>query len=630
MADQIATETPEEAEANTSHIYDIPDPNFGHFKSRIAKMAKRAERLGLSEFGFRELGTSFRKLSGSGKDSPSIQVHHIEVWGARPNIRGWRFCGKLEHVPGTNDVLVKEMNDGDVPANFRQCDPNCDHCKTTRNRRDTFVIRNGVSGEYMQIGRSCLSDYFGGKDAETIAAYFEFMQEGREILQDLEAWDGDGLSSSNLYHRPDRVLAFAAAAVREDGGYISARDAEARGVLSTGQLVRANLTVPEARLSKSERIVPQEQDRQRAGEILAWLQSAAVAEREETYFHNLRVMAGSEGIGVKNIGLFASAVAAYDRERSRQLEGEAAGSSRYLGKPGEKIELVVKLTGTTVIPGDRFGDKLLHRFLDDQGNALVWFATGAGQDMDIGHTYHIKATVKEHSEYRGIAQTTVERVTCPDMKLFAHVENYDGDLKAFVKKLKMIQDIDVRESRRGATPLFKAIMWGLTDVAKELIKAGATLDITDKHGITTRAICQETYDLVRSESLARGWLDPREGTAYGTIGCEADNLGILAGFGIGVGTYDSVAKQVPVEVPPEARDHLRQFQSDFEPSIIDYDGENPVALREFCRYFLGTSPNEELRALWTGRFELLSSPPPSPAPARNPSHSKTLAAPLVP
>ncbi len=593
--------------------YAIPDPNFNAFKERIERLAKRATRLGFPIVGFEETGTSFKKFKKeSGAESPSILIHHVEVYGERPFIKGWRFCGKLEHIPGTNDVVVKELNDGDVPAQYLACDPNCDHCKTNRNRRDTFVIRNNESGEYKQIGRSCLSDFFGGKDPEAVAALFEFMQEGREILHDLEDWEREGsISLQSLYYDPERILGYASSAVRVDGSYISARDAEERGMIPTGHLVRSNLTVPTARLPKSERLDVQAVDQAQAEAILAWLRSDAVATKDETYFHNLRVMTEAQAVSYRNIGLYASAVAAFERDKAQRLAMEAADTSCHVGTEGEKITLKVNLVGLKTIPGHQFGDKLLHRFVDEEGNLFVWFCSGQGCDMAPGNSYHVRATVKKHEEYRGAKQTTLERVSCPDMKIFDLIDNYDGDLKGFVKKLKAVEDVDVKESRWGRTPLLKAIIWEHEDIARELLKAGASLDARDNHGTTAEIARPEIYERLRSEGLASGWIKPAPGTSYGFIQCEESAVEMLRSFGVRAGAFDIVKQGVLAEVPPVAQVQIAKFPADFKTNLQAYDPHDEDAVRAFEVCQASISPTDSLKVIWTEKMQESSQLEPS-------------------
>lgn len=590
--------------------FEIPDLNFEKFRSKIAHLAKRAERLGFQPIGYVEIGTSYKKMKAErstgfelGFEPPSILMHHVEVYGERPHIKGWRFVGKLEHMPGVNEVLVKELTEGDVPSQYRACEPNCDHCHTNRLRSNTFVIQNLESKEYMQIGRSCLGEYFGGKEPEAVAALFELLQSGRETLRDLEDWGEEGVSVRSMYFEPRRVLEYAVAAVRADGRYISTAVGEEECLIPTGHLVRTNLTIPTKDLRKDEKIEVTEQDKGRAQEILDWLASESVASKEETYFHNLRVMTQADAVGYRNIGLYASAVAAYQREIDKRLEREAAASSEYVGTKDEKVDAVVTLVGVKTIPGGRFGDKLLYRFVDEQGNLMVWFCSGRGPDMVVGNTYKIRGTVKEHEEYRGVKQTILERVNCPDLKIFPLIESYGGDLKAFTKKLKELHDVDVRESTHGRTPVLTAIMFGQEGIARELLKAGANLEAKADLGVTAEMSRPEAYLRLRSEALANGWMEPEPGMSYGFIGCDESNLEMLRGFGVRTGCFDIDRQGVLVEVPPVALPQIASFPADFRPDLRPFDVHDDESMRIYRTVQASIAPEESTRSIWLAQIQ---------------------------
>lgn len=611
--------TPPDEIAEASPLFAIPDSNFADFKSRVDRLAKRAVKLGLPAVGFHEIGTSFKRFrSNAGGESPSILVHHVEVFGERPYIAGWRFCGKLEHTPGTNDVVVKQLNEGDLPAMYLTCEPNCDHCQKNRARRDTFVIKNSESGEYKQIGRSCISDFFGGKDPEAVAALFELMQENLDVFRDLEDWSEEGGSAQSLYYDPGRVLMYAACAVRTCGGYISARDGEERNLLPTGHLVRTNLTVSSARLRRDERLEVLDQDRDQAESVLEWLRSEAIATKEATYFHNLRVMTAAEAVSYRNIGLYSSAIAAFERDKAERLAIEFGATSQYVGAEGAKIALKVTLVATKLIPGqvpEQFGDKVLHRFVDEEGNLLVWFSSGHGCDMVIGNSYNIRATVKKHGDYRNAKQTTLLRVTCPDMKVFGWITSYDGDLKGFRKKLSKVEDVNVKESGHGRTPFLTAVIWEREDIARELLKAGAAIDARDAHGVTAEIARPEIYERLRSEALAQDWITPAPGVSYGFIRCEETALDLLRSFGVRTGVFDSARQGVFAEVPPSVLAELTKFPADFKPDLHAFDPYDEDAIRTFVTCQEAISPTEEMKALWTAKLQeaALAGAPPTPA-----------------
>ena len=57
-----------------------------------------------------------------------------------------------------------------------------------------------------------------------------------------------------------------------------------------------------------------------------------------------------------------------------------------------------------------YGTSTVLKFIDKDGNNLVWFGSGAITDYDLNEEYTIKGTVKKHETYNGIKQTQINRV----------------------------------------------------------------------------------------------------------------------------------------------------------------------------------------------------------------------------
>jgi hypothetical protein len=51
---------------------------------------------------------------------------------------------------------------------------------------------------------------------------------------------------------------------------------------------------------------------------------------------------------------------------------------------------------------------------DNHGRSFTWFNNGK-TDMQLGKEYIIKGTIKKHSEYNGLKQTELTRVTATEM-----------------------------------------------------------------------------------------------------------------------------------------------------------------------------------------------------------------------
>ena len=72
----------------------------------------------------------------------------------------------------------------------------------------------------------------------------------------------------------------------------------------------------------------------------------------------------------------------------------------------------------------------------------------------------------------------------PTPKMDIHTAAYLGDLEIIKQHIKEGTDLNTIEPMGGSTPLISATVFGKTDVALELIKAGADLDIQNNEGST--------------------------------------------------------------------------------------------------------------------------------------------------
>jgi uncharacterized protein (DUF3820 family) len=78
-----------------------------------------------------------------------------------------------------------------------------------------------------------------------------------------------------------------------------------------------------------------------------------------------------------------------------------------IGEPGKRIELEVRAIRQISFATD-FGQKYVTTMVTPEGACVVVLSTSWA--LDVGECAKIKATVKEHSEFRGQMQTVVQRV----------------------------------------------------------------------------------------------------------------------------------------------------------------------------------------------------------------------------
>ena len=80
--------------------------------------------------------------------------------GEPPRLKDWEFVAVLEHTDeGT--VIKRALGGPEIPDEYRNIDKKCDHCGLSRVRLSTFVVRNTKTGEFKQVGSSCVKDFVG-------------------------------------------------------------------------------------------------------------------------------------------------------------------------------------------------------------------------------------------------------------------------------------------------------------------------------------------------------------------------------------------------------------------------------------------------------------------------------------
>jgi hypothetical protein len=155
-----------------------------------------------------------------------------------------------------------------------------------------------------------------------------------------------------------------------------------------------------------------EESKKLAETVREWILSN---ERNDNYFHNLKVACGSEYATGNMIGLLVSSFPAYNRELEYQAEKaererkeqKAAAKSSWAGEVGEKISF--KIADFTTISSweTQWGITYVYKFIDENGRECTWKTSNWLSEKCIGKT--VKGTVKELKEFRGIKQTELTR-----------------------------------------------------------------------------------------------------------------------------------------------------------------------------------------------------------------------------
>ena len=395
---------------NSGKTYEVLDHRMPDLQRQIDKINRRAAKLGCPVIDLR-IGEPYdvkvgQRSHATGREATVIiRKRTVEVIGEAPCVSGWALVAKLMHVDGM--VIVAAVAGEPVPIEFREVEPGrCDHCHTRRQRTDTFLLRS-EQGEYCVVGRNCLADFLGGHDPRRAVAACQYFLDVQGLLEEEEneRW-GEGSGHWRL--SPIAVLARTAVAIREFG-WLSRTKARESGeiVEATADAVEFGIFAKDSEVIRwwDERITAK--DYEAAEAAWQWAQTAGEG-TDSDYLYNVRAVASMTSIPTKLLGIACSILPSHRRDVEREIERRRVREeSKHFGTPKKREVFTLTVVGCRVIEG-YYGAVGVYRFVEGGGNQATWFAS-SDPDLEIGETYQIKATVKKHDEYKGVAQTVLTR-----------------------------------------------------------------------------------------------------------------------------------------------------------------------------------------------------------------------------
>jgi len=376
----------------------IPDENLEKLRARIRSMGRRASKIGTDPVTLEVLEDRLVKSDDGLYFSKEVEVR---VTGETPKIAGWTFAATLEHTSEGN--ILRTIPGIELPSYYRDCPPTCEHCGLMRKRKDTYVVRH-EDGTFKQVGSNCLQDFLGGISPEVAVAMAGWLIE----LAD-PSW-GEGSGGGERYFSVKDYLAFVAVEIRNNGW--TSRGTE-RDTMKTSTATAALHSIfPTTPYDREHRLVPDPQDDEMAEKAVEWVLGLDAEEvAGSDYLNNLSVTIKMEAITYREAGIGASAIVAYRRDVEKKAE-EASGVSEWFGEVKKRSTFELTFLGQNSFEG-HYGVTWVVRLRDKDGNSAVWFSSsypGIGDDaLEIGRTYKVKATVKDHGDYKGTKQTVLTR-----------------------------------------------------------------------------------------------------------------------------------------------------------------------------------------------------------------------------
>lgn len=394
----------------TAETYRIPSTNIDELQSKIAKLNKRAAKLGVEPISITLGDTESEVVNSERGVETVIEYVNVTIEGTTPKLNGWQFVATLEHDEGS--VIIRKLPsfDGEVDlTEYRAADPtNCDHCHTRRRRNDTYVVMHD-DGSLKQVGSTCLADFIGGQNPQQIAKWLEQVA---DMLDN--ASNGGGEARTETRIDTEAYLVHTAAMIRLHGWVSKGRAWETQET-PTAEQASNNLFAAATNLRDRQGLPlwdePTTADAELAVNSLNWVRALTEEDLSNDYLYNLFAVCQKDSIRYRQFGIAASLIQAYQRAEQDRIKREqrtADKADSFLGEVKEKIGF----TGTVLRVNWResiyaeSGSAPVYTFRTEDGHEATWFSS-KDLELEQGDKVNVTGTIKSLDDHPRFGKSTI-------------------------------------------------------------------------------------------------------------------------------------------------------------------------------------------------------------------------------
>ena len=386
----------------------IPSNNVSSFTSRILKLNKRAVKLGITPIVIETIGTELVEIKDADRYKPYfIEYTTLNVIGEDPVLSGHRLIASIDHDPELG-VMINVVPGLELPVSFRESNGSCDHCKAKRFRKKTVVIQHVETGNYLEVGRSCLKDFLSSDRIDRytwLESFTSTLDSAVNEFADTSAKDFRFSPIHNLQH----VLACAIKDI-EKNGYVSSSYAKEQweagrtDVFSTASKMWLLLYG-----DKYHDIYPYEPTAEELAEaknIIEWGVDNITPSND--YFYNVLNILKACVVRDKYMAFAVSIIPLYRRMFAEKKEKIEKKPSEYIGTVGKREVFKLRYVNEVTF-SSYYGNTTVYIFREGENNKVAWISLNR-ESFQPGEEITVKATVKKHEIYRDEKQTSLSRV----------------------------------------------------------------------------------------------------------------------------------------------------------------------------------------------------------------------------
>jgi hypothetical protein len=295
----------------------------------------------------------------------------------------WTLIATLRHRPGRPTIVkLAGSNERINTEAWSRSEGWCEHCRTRRARRTTYLLRN-ADGRLAQVGSGCLAEFSGQPKSLRVLR--------PRVRRPVRRRPGVQRAEPVEYVETRTYLAQVAQAIL-DGGFTSASAASRQ----------SPATWTQAAVALDRGHAPSARAQRRADEALAWVREELTPRGD--FHRRLKATLSQDRLTRRELPTAAASVYSYHQH----LRGQIAARQRlgeHIGRPGESLR-----GSFNVLRIDRVatpsGPVWRHYVRDELGRLAVW--DDAETRLSVG-TQRMSVTVARHRKARGRPITILSR-----------------------------------------------------------------------------------------------------------------------------------------------------------------------------------------------------------------------------
>lgn len=392
--------------------YKIYEEFYNDVEKKLNRIGKKCAKHG-NPFTFNVIGEEIKEVIDEyTKRKTYYKFIVIEVEGTA-KIDNYECVAILEnHMHG--NVIRRINNEIEIPERFMHTDNICEHCNSKRQRNELYIIHNTETGEFKQVGSSCLMLYTNGLNAEYVASYIDGITE-------LEEFDGFIGNGGKWYISNDEVIGYAVEIISKMGYFNSNSNCPTKNLV----LDMIDSLKLEDRIENINKTLKNKNFIVRfdlndflkddtdviVKEIIKYYLNL---ESNSEFINNVQVILKDKYVSWNNLGFLCYLPEGYfkhiEKEIKQAEQKNINEKSEYFGEIGKRYkDINIDKIDIVTSYDTMYGTTYIYKIILETGNILIWKSSNWHCEKELETAESITFTVKNHSEYRGTKQTDVTR-----------------------------------------------------------------------------------------------------------------------------------------------------------------------------------------------------------------------------